>query len=78
MMQSVHPLDFDLAELTAQVDHSQGPPQAPERLQEAAAPFGHLSATWPRCAALQHPPIGLATWLTGRSFQAFTESDRAP
>ena len=31
-------LGFDLAELTAQVDHYQGPPQAPERPQEAAAP----------------------------------------
>lgn len=33
-------LGFDLAELTAQVDHYQGPPQAPERPQEAAAPLG--------------------------------------
>jgi hypothetical protein len=33
-------LGFDLAELTAQVDHYQGPPQALERPQEAAAPLG--------------------------------------
>ncbi|MGV0950935.1 MAG: hypothetical protein ACOYB3_09685 [Azonexus sp.] len=33
-------LGFDLAELATQVEHYQGPPQAPEEPQEVAAPVG--------------------------------------